>query len=235
MPFDVGFARQAIVLMAGSRWWLLPLLPLAWPIFVRLLFMFNGETIEPEATQGTLIGIPLAALAIFLGIRVIAGEIDDGSLEVSYTVPGGIQKLWFAKLGASLAILIGAEALLAIAALVLFHTYPPGVLYGALQASVFYLVLSTAFGALFRGEAAAAMATGVVLAFNGMITDMGDNQIVISPFYNPFALAADPNTILSSGEILARTLQNRIGIVLVMAGILALAFMRADRRERMLE
>ena len=68
-----------------------------------------------------------------------------------------------------------------------------------------------------------------------MITDMGDNQIVISPFYNPFALAADPNTILSSGEILARTLQNRIGIVLVMAGILALAFMRANRRERMLE
>ncbi len=235
LPFEPGFARQAIVLMAGSRWWLLPLLPLVWPVLLRILFLFNGESIEPEAVQGAVIGIPLAALAIFLGIRVIAGEIDDGSLEVSYTVPGGIEKLWFAKLGASLAILIVAEALLAVAALVLFHPYPPGVLYGALQAATFYLVLSTAFGALFRGEAAAAMATGIVLAFNGMISDMGENQIVISPFYNPYALAADPKTILSSGEILARTLQNRIGIVIVMTGILALAFMRANRRERMLE
>ena len=235
LSFDYGFARQAIVLMAGRRWWLLPLIPLAWPILLRILFFFNGESIEPEAIQGTILSLPLAALAIFLGMRVIAGEIDDGSLEVAYTVPGGVGKLWFVKLAASLAILIAAECLVAIAALVLFKPFPLGALYGALQAATFYLVLATTFGALFRGEAAAAMATGVVLAFNGMIADMGANQVVISPFFNPHALAADAETMLSSGEIFAKTLQNRIGILLVMAGILSLAFMRANRRERMLE
>ena len=232
--FDHGFARQAIVLMAGRRWWLLPLVPLPWPILVRIVLAFNGEASGPDDARG-LIGLPLAGLAIFLGIRVIAGEIDDGSLEVAYTVPGGVCKLWLIKLVASLAILISAELLLAITTLALFKPFPPGILYGALQAAAFYLVVATAFGALFRGEAASAMATGVILAFNGIISDMGANQIVISPFFNPYALAADPETILSSGEIFARTLQNRIGILLVMAGILSLAFMRANRRERMLE
>lgn len=235
LPFDHGFARQAIVLMAGRRWWLLPLIPLAWPILVRIVFLLDGESIEPEAVAGTLIGVPLAALGIFLGMRVIAGEIDDGSLEVAYTVPGGVGKLWFVKLAASLAILIAAECLLAITAMVLFNPFPPGALYSALQAGTFYLVLATAFGALFRGEAAAAMATGVVLAFNAMISDFGGNQVVISPFFNPDMLAAEPETMLSPGEIFARTLQNRIGMLLVMAGILSLAFMRANRRERMLE
>ena len=51
----------------------------------------------------------------------------------------------------------------------------------------------------------------------------------ISPFWNPYALEdADPI------ELFAWTLQNRIGIILAIAAILALAFMRANRRERML-
>ena len=57
----------------------------------------------------------------------------------------------------------------------------------------------------------------------------GDNQIRISPFWNPAAIEdADPT------ELFIWTLQNRIGFVLVMVAILALGFMRANRRERML-
>ena len=73
------------------------------------------------------------------------------------------------------------------------------------------------------------MAIAAILAFNGLITGFGENQVRISPFWNPHAIEdADPT------ELLAWTLQNRIGIPLVMTAILALAFMRANRRERML-
>ena len=67
------------------------------------------------------------------------------------------------------------------------------------------------------------MATAAVLAFNMLI-----QGAPISPMWNPDAQSQD------AAELLARTLQNRIGVALAIAAVLALAFMRAGRRERML-
>ena len=76
---------------------------------------------------------------------------------------------------------------------------------------------------------AGAMGIAAVLGFNGLISGFGEQQLRISPFWNPYALEnADPV------ELFAWTLQNRVGIILATAAILALAFMRANRRERML-
>ena len=41
-------------------------------------------------------------------------------------------------------------------------------------------------------------------------------------------------TVADPVELFAWTLQNRVGIILATAAILALAFMRANRRERIL-
>ena len=107
--------------------------------------------------------------------------------------------------------------------------FPWSALYGAMQAALFYLVLSMAMATLFRSEAAGAMSIAAILGFNGLISGFGENQVRVSPFWNPYALEnADPT------ELFAWTLQNRIGIVLAMAAILELAFMRANRREQML-
>ena len=101
--------------------------------------------------------------------------------------------------------------------------------YGAMQAALFYLVLSMGMATLLRSEAAGVMGIAAILGFNGLISGFGENQVRISPFWNAHALGdADPT------ELFAWTLQNRIGIILAMAAILALAFMRANRRERML-
>ena len=98
-----------------------------------------------------------------------------------------------------------------------------------MQAASFYLILSMALATLFRSEAAGAMGTAAVLGLNGLLSGFGAQQLRASPFWNPHVLdEADPT------ELFAWTLQNRIGIVLAMAAILSLAFMRANRRERML-
>jgi len=235
---DIDLIRHAMIVLAGHRYWLLPFLPLAWLIFQGVVVYFNPEeAVTPGAVQGALLGVPMTALAVFLGMRVIGAEVDEHSLEIAYTVPGGCERMWFAKLGAALLLIVAAEVLLAIASWLFFTHFPPGALYGALQAATFYLVVSTAMCALLRGEASGAIATCVILAYNALITDFGDSQIRISPFFNPYALqesSLEDIGVTSPSELLGWTVQNRIGMVLVMAGVLALGFMRANRREKML-
>ena len=227
---DVGLLRLSLLVLAGRRFWVLPLLPLLWLGFQALLLLVGlGEGFESASAQGPLIGVPLTMLAVFLGLRIIAGEIDGRSLEITYTVPGGCQRVWWAKLLAAVLVLIVSELLLAVTTFFFFTKFPWGILYGAFQAAAFYLILAMAMATLFRSEAAGAMGTAAVLGLNGLLSGFGENQIRISPFWNPYSLEeADPT------ELFAWTLQNRVGVVLVAAAILALAFMRANRREKML-
>ncbi len=221
-------------LLAGRKFWILALVPLAWPGFQALLFLLpegsgRQEGFEPASAQGTLIGMPMAVLAIFLGARVIAGEIGP-RLEIAYTVPGGSQRIWMAKLAGAWCILLASEALLAVVVYAFFTPYPPlPTLYGALQAATFYLVLSMGLAALFKSEVTGAMATVGLLALNGVLTGFGGFQRRLSPFWNSTALGdAEPS------QVLGWALQNRIGFLLAIAALTALAFSRAERREKML-
>ncbi len=225
--------RLAGMTIGGHRYWLLPILPLAWlPI---MAWIGSPAEFDPASAQGTMIGLPLTFLAIFLGLRVIAGEIDGRSLEVAYTVPGGCERVWWTKLGAGLLLLIVAEVPLAVATWLFLTPFPLDALYGALQAALFYMVLAMGMATLFRNETAGAMPTAAILGFNGIITQFGDNQVRVSPFWNPHAPELVAGGVSDSAEILAWTVQNRIGFALLVAAILALAFMRAGRRERMLD
>ena len=223
--------QLAAVSVAGHRFWLLPLLPLCWLAVLAVAALLGVPLdFEPASAQGTLIGVPLTVLAIFLGLRVIAGEIDGRSLEIAYTVPGGCERVWWAKLAGAALMLVLAEAFLAAVVWPLFTAFPLMALYGALQAAIFYLVLAMAMATLFRSEVAGAMATVAILAFNGAVTGFGQQQLRFSPFWNPLAAdGVDPQ------QVLASTVQNRIGVALLAAAILSLAFMRANRRERMLD
>jgi hypothetical protein len=150
-----------------------------------------------------------------------------------YTVPGGAQRVWLSKLGTSVVLLLASEALLAVLVYVFFTPFPLSALYGALQGVVFYLVLAMGFGALFRSEVAGAMATTAVLLLsiplNGILGEV--NQLRFSPFFNPLARSLEDET---ASEILAWTVQNRIGFALVILLLVGLAFSRCERRETML-
>lgn len=229
---DFYLLRLVLVMMVGRRFWLLPLLPLAWMVFLKLDLFNFGEflfAVTPETIQGLVLGVPMALLGIFLGIRVIAGEIDDRSLELAYTVPGGSERLWRIKLIAAVTMLLVVEATLALATITLITSFPLGALYGALQAGCFYLVLSLSLATLFRSQIGGGVFTVILLGINGVLTGFGNAQLRGSPFFNPYVIVEADNA-----DLLAWTVQNRIGMLLLMAGILSLAFMRANRRERML-
>ncbi len=215
-------------MLAGRRFWIAALFPLIWTAYAvfQLLVGWKPDDYVPVDAQNFLLGFPLTVLGIGLGVRVIAGEIDRRTLEIAYTVPGGAQRVWTAKLLAAFLLLLAAEVPLAGAVYLFCTGFGPGALYGALQGAVFYMVLSMAFSALFKSEAAGALATVAVLVVNFFFQG---NDPRISPFWNPLKLAdADPS------EVLAWTTQNRIGAVLAIAALVALAFGRAEDRERLL-
>ena len=215
-------------MVAGRRLWIAPLIPLSWIAFqiFRLLVRWRPDDYTPADAQTVLIGTPLAVLAAGLGVRIIAGEMEQRTLEIAYTVPGGAHRVWLAKIGAATVLLLFSEALLAIATFFFCTSFSIGALYGAFQAAIFYMVLAMALAVLFKSEATGALVTVVVAIANGFA--QGAN-LRISPFWNPAKLGDFDAT-----DVIAWTVQNRIGFALAIAGIAMLAFMRAERRETLL-
>jgi ABC-type transport system involved in multi-copper enzyme maturation permease subunit len=214
-------------MIAGRRFWLWPLVTLLWPAFqvFQLVARWRPNDYAPSDAQVVLIGFPMTVLAMGLGMRVIAGELDRRTLEIAYTVPGGTHRVWLSKLLAALVLLVAAEALLAVATFLFCTSFPPGALYGALQAALFYLVLTMGLAALCKSEAAGALLAVVVLGVN-----LFAQSTRLSPSFNPESLA----TTADAADLVAWTVQNRIGFALVTVALAALAFGRAEHRERML-
>lgn len=222
----ITLLRTSAILLGGRRYWLLPLLPLVW-LGIQAVMLVSGmrPSVEPVAAQNSLIGVPVAVLAIFLGGRTITGELDQHSLEIAYTVPGGAHRVWLAKLAAAILMLVTSLVLLAAITYAFFTDFPvlPS-LYGATQGVVFYLVAAMGFGTLFRSEVAGSLATIGLLGLNSLLSSFR-----ISPFWNPLAVEEADAT-----QMLALSVQNRIGVALAIAAIVALTFTRAERREKML-
>jgi hypothetical protein len=223
--------KLALRWQLGRRMWLAPVLALGWPAFhaLSLLAGWRDGRFAAADAQNYLIGLPLNVLAIGLGVGIIAGEIEQRTLEVTYTVPGGARRVWLAKLLAVALPVLAAGALLAVVTAVFFTSYPLLVVYGALQGAAFYLVLAMGLGALLRSEITAALVAAVIFFLNGLLGGFGEVQRRWSPLFNPLGLADT-----SSSDVLAWTIQNRIGIALLIFAIVALSCVRAERREQLL-
>ena len=230
MRENITLVKLALRTLAGRRWWLLPLLPLAWPAFQATMRAISEPPpiFESGDAQTALIGLPMVILAIFFGARIIGAEIDQRTLEIVYTVPGGAWRVWAAKFTVGVLLLVLAEIPLALAARLFFTEYPLGALYGALQESVFYLAVAMGTGALFRGFISGAVGAAMILLFNFFLTGILPR---FSPFFNPEARRFSN---IDSNQLMAYTVQNRIGYVLLIVAVLALAWVRAERRERLL-
>ncbi len=224
--------RFAAVAIAGHRYWLfLILVPVVWLVPQTILVQIGWlEAIRPEGAQVRLFGLPLAVMGIYLGLRIIASEISGRTLEIVYTVPGGAKKVWLIKLAAAGMIMVATEIILAVYSWFLLTKFPLESLYGALQIGVFYMVLSMGFSALFRSEVAGAILAVAALGLNLVFTGFGEIQTRWTPLFNPYAV--------SSGRgfetVMAWTVQNRVGFALLILGLGSLAFLRGNRRERLL-
>ena len=224
----VRLLHLAARLVAGRFFFIVPLLPLLWIgwMVLRVVVGWRTEDFTPADAQTALIGTPLLVLALGLGVRIVAGEIDQRTLEIAYTVPGGAHRAWLAKLAAASLMLVTAEGLLATATFFFCTSFPVGALYGALQGAIFYLVLAMGLSTLLRSEATGAMLATGVLILNAFVQE---GNLRVSPLWNPANLEEnDP------ADVLAWTVQNRVGFLIAIVVITLLCFGRAERRESML-
>ncbi len=228
---QLDLLKHASIANAGHRFWLIPVLvPIIW-LGPQSFFLAMGWTqpVQPSGIQVRMMGFPLACVGIYLGLRIIAGEINARTLEIVYTVPGGADKVWRIKLLAAAMILLPTQLIIAVYSWFMFTPFPLESLYGAFQIGVFYMVVSLGFSTLFRSEVSGAIVAVAALGLNLVFTGFGSTQHVWTPFFNPYAIDNE-----SFRTILAQTLQNRIGMALVIIMIISLAFLRGNRRERLL-
>jgi hypothetical protein len=224
---DTLRAVPASTRLLAGRWALaLPLLPCLFPLVLYAIGRLSPGSMNlgESAVPGLLIGVPLSVLAVFLGVRIVAGEIDQGTLEVAYTVPGGAGRVWTPKLVSAALMLLAAEVLSAAVVFFLLTGFPPDALYAAYQGAVFHLVVATGLAAWCRGEITGALASAPVLLLSFMTM-----ETVVSPFWSIVAARHE-----EPEQVLAAAVQNRIGYALAIAAVLALSYARADRREKML-
>ena len=229
-----GWSRLISLAMrsvAGRRFWIWPLLPSIFPLLFALIAGLGGAPVVEEQVIRLPLGIPIAILAILLGVRVIGAEVDARTLEIAYTVPGGAHRVWLARLFAAAILILAAEVLAALLVYLFLTGFSPGLLYGIYQGAIFHLVLAAWLGALLRGTITAAMISAPVLAVSVILGGQFPPAARFSPLFNhvkSIGQGFDPNLILAS------LVQNRIGYVLAIVAVVLLAFGRAERREKML-
>ena len=106
--------RYAAIAIAGHKFWLIPIIvPIVWLVPQSGMEILDWVTIRDEGIQFRL-AVPLAFVGLFLGLRIIASEINARTLEIVYTVPGGAEKVWWVKILASLMILLLTEAVMGV-------------------------------------------------------------------------------------------------------------------------
>lgn len=226
---ELEVLRYAAIAIAGHKFWLIPIIvPIVWLAPQSGMEILDWITIRDEGIQFRL-AVPLAFVGLFLGLRIIASEINARTLEIVYTVPGGAERVWWIKILASLMILLMTEAVMGVYAWFLITPYNLESLYGALQVGVFYMAVAMGFSTLFRSEVAGAIVAVVLLGLNLVLTEFGREQHWLSPIYNPHAIN---DQVLKA--IVVETLRNRIFIALVTIMIFSLAFLRGNRREKLL-
>ena len=225
----LSLLRHAAVANAGHFFWLIPIIvPLLWLGVHELLMFFNiMNNVGVTDIQNRLLGFPLVVVAIVLGLRIVAGEINARTIEIVYTVPGGASRVWTSKLLAAAAILLVSEVVIAVYLWVRITPFPIEVMYGAFQSAVFFLVVAMGFSALFRSEVSGAIVSCALLFICWVMP--GSAITVFSPFFNPYSESLPVAT-----NILVATLRNRIGFAIVIAILLWLAFLRGERREKLL-
>ncbi|MEJ2417065.1 MAG: hypothetical protein P8Y45_09050 [Exilibacterium sp.] len=127
----------------ASRYWLVLLLIVGWPLIqvLRLSFDAGQGAYTAANAQNTLIGFPIIILAMGLGVQIITGCIEQNTLETTYTVPGKTYTIWLAEMVAATVLMISSELILALITALFFTSFPIATLVGALQSAVFYLAL----------------------------------------------------------------------------------------------
>ena len=217
-------------LSLAGRWsFALAFAPIVWPLLLAVLLLMSPEDAgyEPQSVATVLLGPAVAALGIGFGVRIVGAEIEQRTIELAYTVPGGAKKVWTAKLIAAGATLVLSTLLTGGFVAALLTEFPPNVLLDALLASLTYMCLALWLSVITRSEV-----TGALLSVPLLVLGILLGETRFSPFFNTLELVESGQ--YATREIVAWSTQNRVGQALACLALVLMAYGGADRREKLL-
>lgn len=188
----------------------------------------DGFTVEDALN--VLVQVPMAALAIYLSMDILALERDRDTLEILFSTASSHYVIWVVRLTLLHGILLVSALLMSSLSYVLFAEFP-FVLGGLNTVVPAYLVanLTFYFAVSVRSSNAAGMLSLgcllMVLMFSSSISGT-----VYDPLLNPFNVPDGVDLILWEDRVLI----NRASVVGVGGLMLYLGLRKMERRERLL-
>ena len=199
-------------------------------VLYALLTFRPGDGFSVEDALNILVQIPIAALAVYLSMDIIASERDRDTLETLFSTASTHYAIWMVRLTSLHGILVVAALAMSSLSYVLFAEFP--FILGGLNAAIpAYLVanLTFYFAVSVRSSNAAGMLSLGCLLLALMFSSSLSGTLY-DPFLNPFNV---PGT-LDLGVWEDRVLLNRTIVLAMGALMLFLALRRMERRERLL-
>ena len=183
-----------------------------------------------EDALNILVQIPIAALAVYLSMDLVALERDRETLETLFSTASTHYNIWIVRLTALHGILVASSLVMSGLSYILFAEFP--FVLGGLNAFVpAYMIanLTFYFAVSVRSSNAAGMlAIGcllLVLMFGSNLTNQGYN-----PLINPFNIPNNVDLTIWEDTVLL----NRVSVIGIGVLLLYLGLRKMERRERLL-
>ncbi|MBE83483.1 hypothetical protein MK139_00835 [bacterium] len=195
------------------------------------IMTFNpSDGFSVEDALNILVQIPIAALAVYLSMDLVALERDRETLETLFSTASTHYNIWIVRLTALHGILVASSLVMSGLSYILFAEFP--FVLGGLNAFVpAYMIanLTFYFAVSVRSSNAAGMlAIGcllLVLMFGSNLTNQGYN-----PLINPFNIPNNVDLTIWEDTVLL----NRVSVIGIGVLLLYLGLRKMERRERLL-
>ena len=199
-------------------------------ILYAILTFRPSDGFSVEAALNTLVQVPMAALAVYLSMDIIASERDRDTLETLFSTASSHYAIWMVRLTSLHGILVVSALAMSTLSYFLFAEFP--FVLGGLNAAVpAYLIanLTFYFAVSVRSSNAAGMLSlGCLLL--ALMFSSSLSGTMYDPFLNPFNVPSNADLTLWEDTVLF----NRVGVFVFGALLLYLGLRKMERRERLL-
>jgi hypothetical protein len=199
-------------------------------VLYALLTFRPSDGFSVESSLNVLVQIPMAALAVYLSMDIIASERDRDTLETLFSTASSHYAIWMIRMISLHGILVASAMVMSSLSYVLFAEFP--FILGGLNA-VFpaYLVanLTFYFAVSVRSSNAAGMLSlGCLLV--ALMFSSALSGTIYDPFLNPFNVPESVDLTVWDDTVLI----NRASVAGLGGLLLFLALRKMERRERLL-
>jgi len=209
-------------------------------VVVSNFYMARGEGGPIQNVLNGVLALPLVALAVSQGARIVLAEQEDRTVEVLFSLPGSRGRIWLGKLLVVYAAILAVAVALALPCYFLIAEFPPlRTVLHAMVPAIFFLNLTLLFSLMTRSGPAAILLSALVLGFAALlgVSEGPEGSAAYTTFLAylyPFLNPSTPPPRATPHDWFQTVVLNRITVLCLAAVWLLLSRAFIRRPERLL-